>query len=84
MASLALETVSGLGAYSGIAEERMRLIMSRGAQATEEIRALGRQADALAQDYGAPDPSQRRELFDELADLVEECVSLERRALPLL
>jgi butirosin biosynthesis protein H-like len=59
LAALALETVSGLGAYTEICEERMRLIMSRGERAREEIRVLGERANALAEDYGAPDAEQR-------------------------
>jgi hypothetical protein len=84
LASLALETVSGLGAYTDICEERMRLIMTRGYAARDEIRALGEKANALAEDYGAPDAGQRRQLFDELADIVDANIALERRAVELL
>ncbi|MEV5936880.1 hypothetical protein ACIQCD_05000 [Streptomyces sp. NPDC093250] len=55
VASLALETVSGLGAYTEICEQRMQLVMSRGEKAREEIRTLGKRANALAEEYGAPD-----------------------------
>jgi butirosin biosynthesis protein H-like len=84
VAALALETVSGLGAYTDICEERMRLIMTRGDAAREEIRALGVRADAVAERYGAPGADQRRRLFDELAGLVEANTVLERRAVELL
>ncbi|MGW1541998.1 BtrH N-terminal domain-containing protein [Streptomyces sp. NPDC002309] len=84
VASLALETVSGLGAYTEISERRMRLIMARGDEAGEEIRALGARADALAEEYEGPDAEQRRDLFDELAGLVEAGTALERRAVALL
>jgi hypothetical protein len=84
LAALALETVSGLGAYTEICEERMRLTMSRGWEAEAEIRALGKRADALAQEYGAPDAAQRRQLFDELAGIVDANTALERRAVELL
>ncbi|MGW7379187.1 BtrH N-terminal domain-containing protein [Streptomyces sp. NPDC054794] len=84
LAALALETVSGLGAYAEICERRMQLIMSRGGAAGEEIRTLGRQANALAEEYGAPDAEQRRQLFDELADIVDANTRLERQAVELL
>jgi hypothetical protein len=84
LAARALETVSGLGGYADICEERMRLIMSRGYAAKEEIRALAERADALAEEYGAPDAVRRRELFDELAELVDEGAALERQAVKLL
>lgn len=84
VASLALETVSGLGAYTEICEQRMQLIMSGGEKAGEEIRALGERANALAEEYGAPDAEQRRHLFDELAGLVDACTALERQAVELL
>ncbi|MFD7437278.1 BtrH N-terminal domain-containing protein [Streptomyces sp. NPDC059861] len=84
VASLALETVSGLGAYTEICERRMQVIMARGEEAREEIRALGARADALAEEYGAPDAEQRRDLFDELAGIVEASTALERQAVELL
>jgi hypothetical protein len=84
LASLALETVSGLGAYTDICEERMLLIMTRGHAAREEIRTLGEKAAALARGYGAPDADERRRLFDELADIVDANIALERRAVELL
>ncbi|MFD9001440.1 BtrH N-terminal domain-containing protein [Streptomyces sp. NPDC059582] len=84
VASLALETVSGLGAYTEICEQRMQLIMSRGEKAREEIRALGERANALAEEYGAPDAEQRRHLFDELAGIVDASAALERQAVELL
>ncbi|MFD7874170.1 BtrH N-terminal domain-containing protein [Streptomyces sp. NPDC059766] len=84
LAALALETVSGLGEYTDLCEQRMRLIMTRGEQATDEIRTLGKRADAVAQEYGAPDTDQRRQLFDELARIVEASAALERQAVHLL
>ena len=84
LASLAMETVSGLGTYTDICEERMRLIMTRGYAARDEIRALGEKADALAGEYGAPDAGQRRQLFVEMADIVDANIALERRAVQLL
>ena len=84
LASLAMETLSGLGTYTDICEERMRLIMTRGYAARDEIRALGEKADALAGEYGAPDAGQRRQLFVEMADIVDANIALERRAVQLL
>jgi hypothetical protein len=84
LAALALETVSGLGAYTDLCEERMRLIMSRGEEARQEIRTLGERADALAEQYGAPGAEQRRDLFDELAAIVDANIALERQAVDLL
>ncbi len=84
LASLALETVSGLGAYTELCERRMSLVMTRGNAAREEIRALGEQAEMLATAYDAPGAEQRRALFDELADLVASCAATERRAVEML
>ncbi|MGW1728088.1 BtrH N-terminal domain-containing protein [Streptomyces sp. NPDC002306] len=84
VACLALETVTGLGAYTEICEQRMQLIMSRGEKAGEEIRALGERADTLAEEYGAPSAEQRRHLFDELAGIVDASAALERQAVELL
>lgn len=84
VASLAVETVSGLGAYTEICEQRMRLVMAQGEGARDEIRALGARADALAEEYAGPDAARRRELFDELAAAVEASTALERRAVALL
>jgi hypothetical protein len=84
VASLALETVSGLGAYTEICEQRMQLIMSHGEKAREEIRTLGERANALAEEYGASDAEQRRHLFDELAGIVDASTALERQAVELL
>ncbi|MFI9613303.1 BtrH N-terminal domain-containing protein [Streptomyces sp. NPDC052023] len=84
VASLARESVSGLGAYTKVCEQQTRLMMSGGEEAREEIRALGERADALAEESGAPDAEQRRELFDGLAGIVESSAALERRAVELL
>jgi hypothetical protein len=58
--------------------------MSRGEQARDEIRDLGEQADAVAQEYGTLDADQRRQLFDELAGIVDTNVALEREAVTQL
>lgn len=84
LAALALETVSQLGDYTEICEERMQLIMSQGRAAAAEIRALEERAETLAADYDAPDEATRRQLFDEMADAVESCAGLERTAVELL
>ncbi|QPP05889.1 DUF4872 domain-containing protein [Streptomyces bathyalis] len=84
LAALALETVSQLGDYTEICEERMQLIMSQGRAAAAEIRALEERAEALAAEYDAPDETTRRQLFDEMAETVESCAGLERTAAELL
>ncbi|WP_181765986.1 BtrH N-terminal domain-containing protein [Streptomyces albidus (ex Kaewkla and Franco 2022)] len=84
LAALALETVSQLGEYTEICEERMRLIMSQGWAASDEIRELGKRAEALATEYDAPDASTRRQLFEEMAETVDSCAGLERRGVELL
>jgi hypothetical protein len=84
VATLALETVSGLDAYTQICEQRMRLIMSRGEEAREEIRALGERADALAAECEVLDTEQRRHMFDEPAHIVDAATTFERRAVELL
>ncbi|MFJ4466986.1 BtrH N-terminal domain-containing protein [Streptomyces sp. NPDC089424] len=84
VASLALETVSGLGAYTEICEQRMRLVMAHGDDARDEVRALGERAEALAGEYGALGAEERRELFDELAGTVEAAAACELEAVALL
>jgi hypothetical protein len=84
LATLALDNVAGLGSFADICEEQMCVLMSAGDTSADEVRALGKQADALAAEYGPPGESERRELFDELAAGVESCVDLERRAVALL
>ncbi|MFE5940831.1 hypothetical protein ACFQ69_36505 [Streptomyces sp. NPDC056470] len=57
VASLALETVSGLGAYTEICEQRMQLIMSRGEEARAEIRTLGERATRSPRSTEHPTPN---------------------------
>ncbi|MGC5021468.1 DUF4872 domain-containing protein [Micromonospora sp. DT47] len=86
-AALALETVQGLGAYTELAEERMALVFSRGADAEPEIRELTRRLADLTAQYAADDQlgaDGRRDLFATLADLVDSCLELERRAVVVL
>ena len=84
LAALALETVSGLGDYGEICEERMRMLMSGETPSPEQLRADEERADALAAEQGAPDEAARRALFDEMAALVESCARREREAVALL
>ena len=87
LAALALETTGALGEYAEVAERRLEIMISRGFAALEEIRELTRRMDALADDYAATDPlgePGRIALFNELADLVDDCLRTERRAVELL
>ncbi|HEV7628939.1 MAG TPA: DUF4872 domain-containing protein, partial [Streptomyces sp.] len=84
LAALALETVSGLGDYSEVCEERMQLLMSHDDPQPGQIRALEERADKLAEEYGQLDETERRRLFDEMAGIVESCTALEREAVGLL
>lgn len=87
IAALALETTDSLGEYAEVAERRLEIMMSRGYAALDEIRELTRRMDTLATEYAATDPlgdSGRGALFSQLADLVDDCVTTERRAVALL
>jgi len=87
LAALALKTTGSLGEYASVAERRLEVILSRGYEALEEIRELTVRMDQLAAEYAAEDPlgdNGRRDLFDEMAALVEECLGIERRAVGLL
>ncbi|MEV4318378.1 BtrH N-terminal domain-containing protein [Actinocrispum sp. NPDC049592] len=83
LASLALESVAGLG-YADLVEERMAITFSRGRDAEPEIRALNKRIEAVAAEYGDPLGDQgRQDLFAAMADIVDECVALEQEALRL-
>ncbi|MGN9776421.1 DUF4872 domain-containing protein [Micromonospora sp. H33] len=87
LAALALETVQGLGAYTELAEERMRLVFTRGRDAEAEIRELTGRLAVLSAEYAADDElgdSGRADLFAALADLVDSCLDLERAAVGVL
>jgi hypothetical protein len=83
LASLALDAISTLP-YAELVEERMALTFSRGRDAEPEIRSLNKQIDAVAASYQDPlGDDGRRELFSAMADIVDECVALEREAIAL-
>ena len=87
LAGLALETTGALGEYAEVAERRLAVMLSRGPAAREEIRGLTVRMDELAAEYAAHDPlgdAGRAALFAQLAELVEECLETERRAVALL
>ena len=70
-----------------MAERRLEIMLSRGYDALEEIRELTTRMDQLAAKYAATDPlgeTGRRALFTELADLVDECLTVEKQAVGLL
>jgi hypothetical protein len=86
LATLALDATSGLG-YAELAEERLALMFSRGRAAEPEIRELNKRLDAQAAEYAAADPlgdAGRRDLFATMADIVDECLALERPAAGLI
>ena len=80
LASMALAAVPSLP-YVELAEERLALMFSRGQAAEPEIRDLNNRLDALAAEQPSPaDP----DLFAAMADIVDECASLEKEAVALL
>lgn len=87
LATLALESVQGLGPLADLADERLALMFSRGTGAIEQIRGLNARLDVLASEYEAGDPlgeQGRRDLFSAMAGLVDECVARESEAVRLL
>jgi Butirosin biosynthesis protein H, N-terminal/Domain of unknown function (DUF4872) len=87
LAALALTTTSALGEYAEVAEQRLAVMMSKGPAAREEIRELTVRMDELSGAHAAQDPlgdKGRRELFDRMATLVEECLDIEREAVALV
>jgi hypothetical protein len=86
LATLALDATTGLS-YAELAEERLALMFSRGRAAEPEIRELNKRLDAQAAEYAATDPlgdPGRRDLFAKMADIVDECRTLEGSAADLL
>jgi hypothetical protein len=84
LAAVALETVSGLGDYSEVCEERMQLLMSHETPPATALRALDERADAIAEEQGELNEAERRALFDEMAEIVDACAGYEREAVALL
>jgi Domain of unknown function (DUF4872)/Butirosin biosynthesis protein H, N-terminal len=87
LAARALAVTEGLGEYAELAEERLALMMREGRAAADRIRALTVRIDELAAAHAAADPlgpDRRRELFDELAELVDTARATEERAVELL
>jgi hypothetical protein len=84
LAALALKTVSEAGDYSAICEERMHLLMSHENPDPAQLRALELRADELAEKQGHLDETARRDLFDEMATIVESCAALEREGVEAL
>jgi Domain of unknown function (DUF4872)/Butirosin biosynthesis protein H, N-terminal len=80
------DDVPALAAYDAMVEERLALLLDRGADAAEEIRAATVRVDELADAYAAEplDRSRSREVLDELSALVEQAADLERRAVSVL
>ena len=82
LATRAHETVSGLGAYTEVAEQRLALMFSQTPGVPARIRELNERLDELVgEPLGEP---VLRDLFAEMAELVDACLTLERRAVALL
>ncbi len=82
LATLAHETVTGLGAYTEVAEERLALMFSQAPDVAARVRVLN---ERLAGLVGEPLGEQvLRDLFAEMAALVEACLALEKRAVAIL
>jgi hypothetical protein len=84
LSALALKTLSEAGDYSEICEERMRLLISHENPDPAKLRALELRADELAEKQGHLDEAARRELFDEMAAIVDSCAALEREGVRVL
>jgi hypothetical protein len=83
IAARAVEATTGLGEYTELAEERLLLMLTRGRDAVDELRALSTKINQLA-DSDPLGETDRSALFAELADLVDAAREYERRAVALL
>jgi len=87
LATLAQQTVSGLGAFTEIAEQRLALMFSQGPAATPLLRELNTRLEAMIAEQADTQPlseTDRRDLFGQMAGLVESCLALERQAVTTL
>jgi hypothetical protein len=85
LAARAAEATAGLGAYTELSEERALLMLTRGREAADELRALSSKIDELTEGYADPLGDEGRTvLFAELADLVDAAREHEERAVTLL
>lgn len=79
LAARASEATTGLGAYTELCEERMLLLLTRGRDATDELRALSTKIAELSAEADVD-----LALFAELADLVDGARAHEERAVAVL
>ena len=85
MAARAAEATAGLGAYTDLCEERMLVLLTRGREAADEVRALSAKIEELTAGYADPlGDDGRAALFMELAELVDTARAHEERAVALL
>jgi hypothetical protein len=85
LAARAADGTAGLGAYTELCEERLLLMLTRGRDAAEELRALSAKIEELTMGYADPLGEEGRSaLFAELADMVDAAREHEERAVALL
>jgi Domain of unknown function (DUF4872)/Butirosin biosynthesis protein H, N-terminal len=85
LAARAADATAGLGAYTELCEERALLLLTRGRDAIDEVRALSAKIEELTEGYSDPlGDDGRAALFAELADLVDTAREHEERAVALL
>jgi hypothetical protein len=82
IAGRAAEMGDSLGGLADLAARRMHIVMTQGAAARDEIRALSADIEASADDLHPEDA--RREFFLELGELAQTARSIEERAVALL
>jgi hypothetical protein len=85
LAARAAEATTGLGEYTELCDERMLLLLTRGRDAADELRALSAKINELTEEYSDPlGADGRSALFAELADLVDAARDHEQSAVTLL
>ena len=85
LAARAAQASAGLGAYAELCEERLVLLLTRGREAADELRALADKIEELTQGYADPlGDDGRAALFAEFAGLVDAARAHEERAVALL
>ena len=85
LAARAADATAGLGAYTELCEERALLLLTRGRDAADEVRALSAKIDELTEGYSDPlGDDGRATLFAELADLVDCARECEEQAVAVL
>ena len=81
LAERAAEATAGLGAYTELCEERLLVMLTRGREGADEVRALSAKIEELTAGYADPlGHDGRAALFVELAELVDTARAHEERA----